>query len=652
MMLGYDNKMRIRLIHIEHWRHFSNIRLTLDLDTALVCLVGANGTGKSHILELIAACAHHIGLSQGIEIPRGNPFDDPHKFTVTFYIAPATSDILDTELSNQAGYAEWNREITIDSERSPHRHNTALTSGGITDQNQSRNFASSVQSILHRSNAVHFVSLDADRAYPKRDINIHEIAQAYETQWDTLEWTKGRSFRTTRHLYDEWIKYFLAQENQAGSRLLQDIRRAREVGATEPRFTDHFANYEEAVRAVLPHLLFVGVDTRSRSLLFDTTGMHLTFDKLSGGEREIAFLIGQIDRFQLRYGLFLLDEPELHLNADLIRRWVSYLTGTVVTGQVWLATHSLEAVEAAGQEATFLLEKDPETKKVNSLARLDDRPVLSALSRAVGTPAFSLSQLRFVFVEGEDSVGERERFKDLSTCGSDTRFLPCGSCNEVTRRVSAINSLSDSSHQQIRIGGIIDRDFRSQADIDGLTSKFGVFALSVFEIENFFLHPKTIQALLGQNGLNGMIAEDIIRAKADNRAGMWVYQNAFAKPAAISLEDKSPITKQRMKQIKWSDLEISNTIIDDIIAESAYVDEDKEKIKKLLLISKASYEKKRQQNDFWKKCEGKEILNAIAGQIGFSNSTALMKASYVLWSKDEEMISEELSSLREYIHSV
>ena len=80
--------------------------------------------------------------------------------------------------------------------------------------------------------------------------------------------------------------------------------------------------------------------------MFDTTGLELSFHQLSGGEREIAFLVGQIDRFRLREGIFLIDEPELHLNADLIRAWVSYLTSTVSVGQIWLATHSLEAVEA------------------------------------------------------------------------------------------------------------------------------------------------------------------------------------------------------------------------------------------------------------------------------------------------------------------
>ena len=67
---------------------------------------------------------------------------------------------------------------------------------------------------------MHFLSLDADRAYPKKNLNIHQLAEAYGIDWGGLEYTRGRSFRTTTTLYDEWLKYFLAQENQSGTRLI------------------------------------------------------------------------------------------------------------------------------------------------------------------------------------------------------------------------------------------------------------------------------------------------------------------------------------------------------------------------------------------------------------------------------------------------
>ena len=454
--------MRIRNIRIKRWRNFENIELQLDHDTGLVCIVGANGTGKSHLLELIATCAHKLGLSEGVEIPRGDPFSDQHEFCLQFYLAEGIGDDIDSKLQQESAFFKWDRTLTINSENGPEIGcETTIRAGGITDTNESENFAQRVVKQLGQSNAVHFLSLDADRAYPKKKIHVSEIAQAYEIDWKGVEYTKGRSYRTTTTLYDEWIKYFLAQENQSGTRLIKETRRARQHDGEDPVFKDHFLKYKEALISVLPHLVFTGVDSRWRTLLFDTTGLELSFDQLSGGEREIAFLIGQIDRFGLRQGIFLLDEPELHLNSDLIRSWVAYLTNSVQAGQIWLATHSLEAVEVAGQQATFVLERNVVSQKVDNISRLDKRPVISALSRAVGTPAFSISQLIFVFIEGEEGIGERERFRKLAGLQQDIRFMECGSCNEVLRRVDMIKSLSKEAEVEIRIGGMVDRDIRS-----------------------------------------------------------------------------------------------------------------------------------------------------------------------------------------------
>src|SRR5438477_11793671 len=96
--------MRIRNITISRWRHFENIQLQLDQDAGLVCIVGANGTGKSHLLELIAACAHRLGLSQGVEIPRGDPFSDPHDFSLKFHLAEGVSEAIDEGLSNNESF--------------------------------------------------------------------------------------------------------------------------------------------------------------------------------------------------------------------------------------------------------------------------------------------------------------------------------------------------------------------------------------------------------------------------------------------------------------------------------------------------------------------------------------------------------------------
>jgi len=640
--------VRIRNITIKQWRHFENIELRLDDETGLVCIVGANGTGKSHLLELIAACAHQLGLSQGIEIPRGDPFSDPHSFSLQFYLAEGASAGIDEGLAGAPNFQEWNRTLTITSQHLSGNNFRKIEAGGIAD-NERANFAHRVIGQLQQSKDVHFLSLDGDRAYPKKSINIGEVAQAYETDWAGVEYTRGRSFKTTTTLYDEWLKYFLARENQSGSRLMQDMRRAKKSGAEPPGFEDPFEGYAASLQKVLPHVLFTGVDSKQHTLLFDTTGLQLSFNQLSGGEREIAFLIGQIDRFGLRTGLFLLDEPELHLNADLIRTWVAYLTGTVETGQIWLATHSLEAVEAAGLQATFVLERNEKTRKVDSLARLDDRPVLSALSRAVGTPAFSISQLVFVFVEGEEGVGEREFFRKLAGLQQNVRFMECGSCNEVVRRVDDIKALAHET-EGIRIGGVVDRDFRSATDATAQNREHGVFVLPVHEAENFFLHPGSLRLLLEQHGQAELEPLDLIRAASDTHAGSCIFQYAMATSNAKSLPAISVAAKTRAKAFTWAEFDADrDAAIRSIIEVSDYSAEDQHKLRGILEVIAKSYARKRGKEDLWKSCEGKQVLNNVAVKAGFTDKRAMIRAAFVAWRREDAQIPQELVAFRAYL---
>ncbi len=645
--------MRIRTIKINKWRHFENIAVALDNTAPLICIVGANGTGKSHLLELIAACAHRLGLSPGIEIPRGDPFADPHDFFLQFYLAEAVSDAIDRGLSSNPVFGLWDRTLTIRSCNIPDNVVERIEAGGVTDERHSAQFASVVVETLRRSKDVHFLSLDADRSYPKRNLNINEVAQAYEIDWSTLEYTRGRSFKTSTTLYDEWIKYFLAQENQSGTHLIQGIRRAQKEGLPPPAFNDHFAEYAASLLKVLPHLLFTGVDSKKRTLLFDTTGLELSFNQLSGGEREIAFLVGQIDRFGLRQGIFLIDEPELHLNADLIRTWVGYLTGTVSAGQIWLATHSLEAVEAAGQHATFILERNERTRKVDSIARLDSRPVLSALSRAVGTPAFSISQLRFIFIEGEESVGERERFRKLTNVPQNVRFMECGSCNEVVRRVSTIKGLANEARTEIRIGGVVDQDFRCRAEVEELARAHGIFVLPVHEVENIFLHPQTLSFLLRQNGLENVSSTDLILGAADARAGSWIFQHAMSTTSAKALPEIQSPVKDRAKSLSWTNLsaDVPNAILQ-IVRLSGYGACEQKTLEQILTVSVQLYASKREAPDLWKICEGKQVLNGIARAVGFADKPALISAVFALWQRDSTQVPEEVTALRSYVSAL
>ena len=585
--------MRIRKIKIDKWRHFEDIEIELDDDAGLVCIVGANGTGKSHILELIAACAHRLGISQGVETPRGDPFSDIHEFSLHFYVAIDLGIAIEDSLRESEAKSEWDRTLIIKSKNAEGDNRTTIEAGGVLDKGVSIDFAKMVINYLSSSKNVHFLSFDANRAYPKANINSNQLAQAYEIDWEGDEYKRGRSFRATITLYDEWIKYFLAQENQSGTRLIKDIRQARQAGVEEPAFSDHFAAYKEALTHVLPHIIFTGVDTRKKTLLFDTTGLELSFDQLSGGEREIAFLIGQIDRFGLRNGLFLLDEPELHLNSDLVRSWVAYLTSTVETGQIWLATHSLEA--------------------------------------------------------GEESLGERERFRRLAGSPQAVRFMECGSCDEVLRRVTTIRHLADEAEAELRIGGIVDKDFRSDQEIKSIICK-GIFVLPVHEVESFFLHPPTIKGLLQQNGFSDLSPEELIQRASDARAGSWIFQHATATSNARTLPGIPTSSKERAKNLSWAEFKENEAdAVQGIVALTNFDAEHAKKFVSILTVSTKAYARWRDDDALWKHCEGKQVLNDVARSIGFAGAPALSSAAFAAWDRNPSTVPDELAAFRRYL---
>ena len=376
--------MRVQRIKIEKWRHFRDIEITVPDDAPVACVVGPNGVGKSHLLELIAAAAHRAGLSPGFETSRGDPFGENAIFEVKFYISSGTNAGLEQALEQQAENASWkawDRTLTVGKRLDEKGRLIEWISAGGVEAKYAGQMASNVVSAIRNTATVHYMFLDADRAYPKININPHQIGDIFQRNWAASQ--KDSSFKLTRTLYEEWFQYFLGAENQGNNAYVQAICRARAQGKSQPDFVDQFDGYRAAIQKVLPHLLFVGVDSQNRQIHFDFTGIPLTFDRLSGGEREIAFLIGQIERFGLRKGLLLVDEPELHLNYDLLRSWIGFLKSTVEDGQIWLATHSLEVVEATGQEATVLLERDDATRAVVAATPLSARPIVATLSRAV-----------------------------------------------------------------------------------------------------------------------------------------------------------------------------------------------------------------------------------------------------------------------------
>lgn len=90
-------------------------------------------------------------------------------------------------------------------------------------------------------------------------------------------------------------------------------------------------------------------------------GQSFTFDGLSSGQKEIISTLFLIWRYtQGQTGIVLIDEPELHLNAEWHRSFIRYLTQLAPNNQYIIASHSEDVFAAVDKDRRILLNLDME----------------------------------------------------------------------------------------------------------------------------------------------------------------------------------------------------------------------------------------------------------------------------------------------------
>lgn len=87
-------------------------------------------------------------------------------------------------------------------------------------------------------------------------------------------------------------------------------------------------------------------------------GESFTFDGLSSGQKEIISTLFLIwSHTKDTHGLVLIDEPELHLNAEWHRKFIRHLYKLVPDNQYILATHSQDIFASVEKERRVLISK-------------------------------------------------------------------------------------------------------------------------------------------------------------------------------------------------------------------------------------------------------------------------------------------------------
>ncbi|WP_241471658.1 AAA family ATPase [Mycolicibacterium neoaurum] len=600
------------------------------------------------MLEILSAAAHHLGLSAGLEHRRGeSPFHRPDERIIIDAIAPITQSELSEQMQQALAAAgtDWTGQLRVASGNG----GPVVSAPSAPAELQERLAIEAINAIRPRTET-HHLYLDAERSYVG-DVGQHEFGELVSRKWDDPLLAKQSAHRSARSLYDEWLRYLYGRDQREATEHVAALRRAASAGEPAPPWVDWLVEYKAMLKLVLPHLEFIGVGTppeESPRPKFNSSGTVLDFPQLSSGEREIAFLTGQIDRFKLRRGLLLIDEPELHLNPDLLRTWLQFVRDTVSAGQVWAATHSLEAAEVAGPASTFVFEREPDTRLVSSPGTVEGRPVLAALSKAIGSPAFAIHRRRFIFIEGDSPGAERQRFYDVVGNPEKNRFIEGGSCGEITRRLRDVKTLADESDEQLHVGGVLDRDFRTAKTVRSLTNDYGLHVLGCHEVENLYLHPDSIKIVL-RRGMQDDDPNELIRRCGDEHASLWIVQCALSMIPEGQNHPSSPMsvwTKHTWTHLQndWASLRAASVASVDpafsadwgVLLDSAY----------------QKFSNERTESNWWRRCLGKQTVSSLTQAVGFNSPVALRKHIHAIWAEPGAQLPDDLVKLRDYVETI
>lgn len=666
--------MKISRIKIGRWRNLADFEVEFDPNAEFICLVGENGAGKSNLLEAITYAAPHFGLTTNVSAKRPFPphAAQPTNIAITLDLEDdSASHGLIAEGIDPTSVGLWDGTLTFQVEslqleagqpppppQVPQTFNShgetfyawgTVLAGGVPDATRAYELASRVVARHQQSERVLHLYIDAERVFPEFSITDAEVLERARQDDRAPAAIRQQAALATQNLYTEWMRSMLGERQRMQGEYYNVAQEASRGGEPIPPPTDPLNSYREALRSVLPHLEFKRLDLEARRLVFDSAGQELAYEHLSGGERELAFLIGQMERFGVKDGIFLLDEPELHLNAELLQRWLGYLRSSTASGQVLIATHSLEAVEAAGLASTFTLERD-EDRIVRRAEPIGERPALVTLAPLLGTPAFSVSASTFVLIEGERAGRERERFVQVTGAEPTVRFIEAGGCRQVAARLAGLLLLAQETDEQVRAGAFVDRDHRSDEQVIAFEDAHAVSVLPVHEIENYFLHPDLLDALSAESGTTGD-GHLLLREAADPRAGEWVWRRT--------------LYQQDWHQVPARCLEIARSfaweqIATDVSAAAQTMLEPYEQVESAsgtasqrraaLAAAIRSYREAREERErLWREVEGKEVLANVADALGFKGPEALEGHAFRIWREGEVERPPEAESLNTYI---
>lgn len=452
--------------------------LTIDLGEnpkRIVALVGPNGCGKSSVLDgLLYHTTAYAGIGGGSH--RGSDYHSMHGLS-TF-----GQDNIEIEFTRGTYRQAWERkkpegkDNTIFSFRSPYRYNSNL-------------------------------KVKETRATTELRRNKYGASSASDLD-DKMEENYRRLYvKLNRYMQDNDCK-----PSEAREKIIGDLNAS-------------------ITKCLGLEIESIGNIEASQGTLFFRKKDHpksFEFNVLSSGEKEVVDILLDLYLRAEDYDdtVFLLDEPELHINTAIQRSLLEEIDRLVGENcQIWITTHSIGFLRLIQGEmrdkcqviqfrADQELASRPYTLTPMTSSRANWRDIFSI---ALDDLASLVSPTQIVYCEGRAAPGSKGSENGLdaqvfntifSHSYPDTLFVSSGGNTELDQRSAIAIAILGKVYEKLEILVLKDRDMASGQPVSEderkrylSTNDASHRVLRRWEIENYLYDKEVLQAYCNTQGL-------------------------------------------------------------------------------------------------------------------------------------------------------
>lgn len=396
-------------IKITNWRQFSEINI--NFDSRLTILTGANGSGKTTILNILR-----------------QSFGERWRF-----ISIPERDEHSGKLNYNSGVL---KKIDIQmEEKNLHIGTICSNNGAVTDILVPNEVNNTFDVIFTNMNIIDGVFISSHRTI----FTYKEIKQIP---------TKVLSRKDIYNMYSDFIKKYEKDEyrnaNEIASTMLikETLIALATFGYGNKSVIKNndaikvFEGYQDVLRKVLPDKLgFEQIEIEVPEVVLKTKTGRFTLDSVSGGIAALIELTWQIYMYgeQDQNYVVIIDEPENHLHPELQRTLLPKLLEAFPNVQFIVSTHNPFIISAVPNSNVYVLDYDEnERVKSHSLDNINK----SGSSNEILRDVLGISSTMPVWVENKvneivekyshlDTTSENlnKMRKELEVCGFD-KLIP------------------------------------------------------------------------------------------------------------------------------------------------------------------------------------------------------------------------------------